>query len=734
MAEINRFMKPAQQKFLNTYDALPYQEMLAAQRSKDLQQEKALAGSEVWGEMENQYLGADRDAAMAAKNELDRRLNEVSTGDLTTPEARAKYRAFEKDAKKLYGKEGVIGAAQAQYDSYQAMMARERARLAKGDISQEAFKKTTDKLLADYKGIGEGGPNGYNSIFLEDIAENVNIAETMDKYGKGIKADVFASASAKANGMYIDSFDQAIEIMGKDEVERIVSGYIQGDQKAMNFLTQSGKYGYAGMEQFMNALGATGEKYSYEKETKTAGKVVDSNAMYDKKRADDKQDEFDKVAATVLSGVGHIQSEEGDLKPRTYEDNVKEAADLNTKLGTLNDEAQYLAGNYAQYIGEDGNLNFDITDPAAIQGMSSAVLKDLRKYEDTKFQIGAAEGEQLNIVNRDIDLYANASGAETTGFIGAIDDILEGSADFADKTELEKANIKQLALQGSNTIIGMLNEASDNKLYNEYNGDYPNSPQIADWTNTVESAANKYYAETNKNSSTEQRIALDESTTKYFNLGIIGEDVMLGNNQYDFTDVHTGKKVEMDPTKWDKTEVTGILGGNSVEVTPMREIPIAKTVYGEDLEPVLDEDEQIKTINGKRMIVGAPLKVSSEGMELGRFIHDNVFKKTDGMENTNAITDLLALSDQKDLSAKIKKDVGSKGISDGNFTSGVYNIGKRSDGMYLQAESPAGSDYSFVYLTDSQGKNRQRQGTPIPNDELETTILNMSYKLKYASR
>ena len=305
---VSRYNLAAQQPLINTYTPLPYQELLQGLGAKEMQQQAGISGIGKYGDREFQYLGADREQAIKLQSELDTKVDKLSGTDFTTPEGKRALREFDQWGKKVFGKEGAIGSMEANFNAYQAAIQRERKRLGKptsqGGITQEQFETVTKNILNRYKGIGEGGIEGYRGIDIVDIATQVSSTEFADKYGKGIMSDIEAAAYANTEGNYIREGKSALESVSKEEVQNILYNYAKGDPALMNYLKQGEAEGYATTEELISAIAGAADKFAFRKETRTAGAKADPFALDAVKRQRDAVEEDSKLIDWKFTAEG----------------------------------------------------------------------------------------------------------------------------------------------------------------------------------------------------------------------------------------------------------------------------------------------------------------------------------------------------------------------------------------------------------------------------------------------
>ena len=691
---VNRYDRPAQQGLLNTYTSLPYQELLQGLRAKDQAQGLGVAGALELGDKEFQYLSADREKAIQARNWLDTESDRLSQMDLTTPEGKRDLNRFLREGKKLFGQEGSVGAMQSNYNSYHQAMKRERERLKKGDISQDQFQKTMTGLLNAYEGIGEGGPGGYNSIYLEDIAGNVNFTEWANKYGKDFESALNERAYAKTDGLYISEGKRADEVLTSQEIADVLADFAAGDDLLQNYLTQGDKFGYTNLDNLVSAIRGASNKFDVQKHTETAHMKVDAYGLDQVKRQRKKQEEINDVAKNLYAGISTLQMTAADEKPKTYQEVEGQFNSISDDVRKIKDERDKIMSLYY----DDGVLKpgVNVDDPQFKADM--AIVEQRNQQINTKeSQLLPMYEDRVNMVR---SFFADGRHEQDVARFDEVnkqlDSLFETHEGYKNLSEADKNNMKLVFFSGNQP--GLMKNLND--AYREsfgtgiYNGteewhSLPTFQNNEDMRNSLMSYSNEYYEKENVTARTYQFIPTDDAANKAFGLNGIVEDIRNNPSQYTFKNKFTDEEQAVSSAEvndWNKFKITGLDGrdGGSLQLTPYKEQPVEVTIKnpltGED---VLDDDGNVKTKTVMQTVAGDPIIVNTKERNLTDFVSNNLAQYAEGTD-TGALTDVINLWSQSQLSSDLDKEI--QNMTDGATVSQYLEMGNPGSGHYIQLE------------------------------------------------
>jgi len=377
---ITRYTRPAQQPLMNTYVPLPYKELMMSGAAQQQQLDQLEAARLELGEKEFKFLPQDFETAKAAQASLDESV--ASIADLygtNLGKAKAELSKLQRSTKKRFGQFGDIGAMQSNYAARETFKENERKRLEKGEITQEQYDTALNVFDSQYTGIGEGADGRYSQYQTEDLAKYVDFTDFANKYGDGIKADVMASASSQVGGDgYIRDFNHALEVVGPERVQSILSQYAQGSGELQNYLEQGERLGYTSVNDLIAAIGGATEKYSYQEESRDASTKTDSTWQYkDKlKKEADKKRIIHPTSTTRLVSTGDTV----DTYLNDFNDRYNAIEDLKTK-------GEELQTQIASLKNPDGTISPEnLTRVGELEGEYNSNQRELQTAEDTQLR------------------------------------------------------------------------------------------------------------------------------------------------------------------------------------------------------------------------------------------------------------------------------------------------------------------------------------------------------------
>lgn len=419
---VNRYNLPAQQPLINTYQPLPFKELLAAgqsvQSQKDLieQQRQALADTNFYA------LDPDIDYVTGQQQQLlsdtDSITDLYSTGNIRDAK-RAYNEIARKWKKELNPLTGRTGKSMANYDNRAAYYKSLKENKNLKPFQIQKAMDFYDKNYADQGGVGEDLRNmqGYNHEELEDY---LDWSDFMMNHGKEVRASIDAYADVSFGGydeagnpQYVYKKKGTNEELAPEEIYRalvgdnynqgILGGLVGGSGRAKAYLEQGSRIGYTSPEEMINALYGTGEALSYRKESRD--KSISGNPHYQYK------DKLRREQAANYRGraqsVGHFGRNTEDLaanyrgsKQRLSEipnEIVRKKEELNrtkntTKGVQLQQEINRLEREQAQLEQQTSILD---------QAVSNAI-GEISQTDATNIEIISKDGKTYNYENKNV--------------------------------------------------------------------------------------------------------------------------------------------------------------------------------------------------------------------------------------------------------------------------------------------------------------------------------------------
>jgi len=244
---MSRFYKTSASNPIDWAYELPYKEMLQGVLAKQNVQDQFLqsnAKMQALGDDFN-YLQQDQAAAQAQINWLNENIDKYSAMDLTDPTNINNLRKFSRDVAKRWGKAGIAGNMQANYNARQSYIQDLKKRVEKGDLNPMEMDKAVRAWDNSYTGIGSDEAYGgiYNPYSGGYVSNTVDVAgKVRDELAK-VEQDIREGKETKLVGMYFKDIKTATEMSNVDRERAVFEGVMQSPE-VRGYLDSATRYKY----------------------------------------------------------------------------------------------------------------------------------------------------------------------------------------------------------------------------------------------------------------------------------------------------------------------------------------------------------------------------------------------------------------------------------------------------------------------------------------------------------
>lgn len=244
---MSRFYKTSASNPIDWAYELPYKEMLQGVLAKQNVQDQYLqsvAKTQALGDDFN-YLQQDQAAAQEQINWLNENIDKYSAMDLTDPTNINNLRKFSRDVAKRWGKTGIAGNIQANYNARQSYIQDLRKRVEKGDLNPMEMEKAVRAWDKSYTGIGSDEAYGgnYNPYSGGYVSNTVDVAQKVRDELAKVEQDIREGKETHRVGMYFRDIKTATEMSDVDR-ERAVFEGIMLSPEVRGYLDSATRYEY----------------------------------------------------------------------------------------------------------------------------------------------------------------------------------------------------------------------------------------------------------------------------------------------------------------------------------------------------------------------------------------------------------------------------------------------------------------------------------------------------------
>lgn len=238
---INRYFTPAQTPQGFVPFQLPFEQM--AQTAILAQQQQDATNEGLYNILDTDFpyiqeVDANKQAADRIKQGIETDVNNVralsENGDLRGLKGEV-YNLARK-----VKKNATSGEIYRLASDYQRLLAWEEANKEQRKLQPGTYAIARQQAIKNLEAAG----GSLNSQFSQqDIVDEYNYSEGVDKYTDGIKASVINEANKRSNGFYVETYEQALEYVSEQEVQNIAVGFLSSDPESKRYLQQQVQFG-----------------------------------------------------------------------------------------------------------------------------------------------------------------------------------------------------------------------------------------------------------------------------------------------------------------------------------------------------------------------------------------------------------------------------------------------------------------------------------------------------------